>query len=242
MHPAIKLISLITVAVFLTQGNTVTLLITGALLLPFYIVIPSLWQSAFSMISRLKLFFLSIILVYLFLSPATWSELLDMNILLQVATPGLFRISVLIVIIFSVNLYLKTTSKEDILASLIWLFKPLNYFNITIDRFALRAVMTLEYIEHLNHKLTQYKQRKLQEKKRQKKLKDNTATTLRQKLQMTKHVFLNLVSQSAIILQDVLNEAENTSGKQYTIDCLQAPSFIQFIIPVLLFAFLFITI
>ncbi len=144
----------------------------------------------------------------------------------------------LIVIIFAVNLYLKTTSKEDILASLIWLFKPLNYLNITIDRFALRAVMTLEYIEQLNHKLTQYKQRKLQ----QKKLEENAGTSLRQKLRMTKQVFLNLVSQSAIILQDVLNEAENTSGKQYTIDCLQAPSFIQFIIPVQLFTFLFITI
>ncbi len=238
MHPVIKLISLITVAVFLTQGNPVTLLITGALMLPFYFVIPSLWQSAFSMISRLKLFFISIILVYLFLSPATWSELSDMNILLQVSAPGLFRIAVLIIIIFAVNLYLKTTTKEDILASLIWLFKPLNYLNITIDRFALRAVMTLDYIEQLNHKLTQYKQRKLQ----QKKLEENAGTSLRQKLRVTKQVFLNLVSQSAIILQDVLNEAENTSGKQYTIDCLQAPSFIQFIIPVLLFTFLFITI
>ncbi len=238
MHPVIKLISLITVAVFLTQGNPVTLLITGALMLPFYFVIPSLWQSAFSMISRLKLFFISIILVYLFLSPATWSELSDMNILLQVSAPGLFRIAVLIIIIFAVNLYLKTTTKEDILASLIWLFKPLNYLNITIDRFALRAVMTLDYIEQLNHKLTQYKQRKLQ----QKRLEENAGTSLRQKLRVTKQVFLNLVSQSAIILQDVLNEAENTSGKQYTIDCLQAPSFIQFIIPVLLFTFLFITI
>ncbi len=238
MHPVIKLISLITVAVFLTQGNPVTLLITGALMLSFYFVIPSLWQSAFSMISRLKLFFISIILVYLFLSPATWSELSDMNILLQVSAPGLFRIAVLIIIIFAVNLYLKTTTKEDILASLIWLFKPLNYLNITIDRFALRAVMTLDYIEQLNHKLTQYKQRKLQ----QKRLEENAGTSLRQKLRVTKQVFLNLVSQSAIILQDVLNEAENTSGKQYTIDCLQAPSFIQFIIPVLLFTFLFITI
>ena len=238
MHPVIKLISLITVAVFLTQGNPVTLLITGALMLPFYLVIPSLWQSAFSMISRLKIFFLSIILVYLFLSPATWSELSDINILLQVSAPGLFRIAVLIVIIFAVNLYLKTTSKEDILASLIWLFKPLNYLNITIDRFALRVVMTLEYIEHLNHKLTQYKKRKLQ----QKKLKVNAETSLKQKLRMTKQVFLNLVSQSAIILQDVLNEAENTSGKQYTIDCLLAPSFTQFIIPVILFSCLFITI
>ncbi len=207
-------------------------------MLPFYFMIPSLWQPAFTMISRLKLFFFSIVLVYLFLSPATWNELSDMNTLLQVSAPGLFRISVLIVIIFAVNLYLKTTSKEDILASLIWLFKPLNYLNITIDRFALRAVMTLEYIEQLNHKLTQYKKRKLQ----QKKLEENAGTPLRQKVRMTKQVFLNLVSQSAIILQDVLTEAENTSGKQYIIDCLQAPSFTQFIIPVLLFAFLFITI
>ncbi len=95
MHPVIKFISLITIAVFLTQGNPVTLSITGALMLPFYFVIPSLWQSAFSMISRLKLFFLSIILVYLFLSPATWSELSDMNVLLQISAPGLFRIAVL---------------------------------------------------------------------------------------------------------------------------------------------------
>ncbi len=206
-------------------------------MLPFYLFKPALWNSAFSMITRLKPFFISILFVYLFLSPVSLSDMSNLNILLQVCVPGLFRISVLISIIFAVNLYLKTTDKEEILASLIWLFKPLNYFNINIDRMALRAVMTLEYIEYLNHKLTKYKRHKLKEKQQRKQVKES----YRQILHNKQAAFFKLVSQSAIILHDVLTEAESTAGKQYTIDCLQAPVLIQFMIPAIISLLLFLS-
>lgn len=215
-----------------------TLLITGALMLPFYMLNPAFWHSAFSMLYRLKFFFISIVLVYVFLSPVSFSEMSDIKILLDVLLPGLFRIAVLITIIFAVNFYLKTTTKEQILASLLWCFKFLHYFKINIDRVALRAVMTLEYIEYLNNKLTKYQHKQQQERQKAKQLK----TSYKQMYQSRKTAFFNLVSQSGIILQEVLHEAEQTSDKHYNIDCLQRPVLMQFMIPVVVSILLYLTV
>ncbi len=152
MHPAIKILSLIIVSIFLTQGSWLNLIISGALLLPFYLYQSSLWHSALKMLFKLKWFFISILLIYYFYTPdIQQSDQLSyqfydpsvINDFLEKMNPGFFRISVLICILFSVNLLIRTTSKEDILSALVWLFSPLKYLNINFDRFLLRSVLTL---------------------------------------------------------------------------------------------------
>ncbi len=205
-------------------------------MLPFYLQNKLLWQPAITMLLRLKLFFVSILLVYVFFSPIPIAAMLSARLLAESLVPGLFRISVLILIIFAVNLYLKSTSKEQILSSLSWLFYPLNYLKININRLALRAVMTLEYIEYLNQKLAEY-----QQQKKQRDTSSDSPFSFRQYYQSKKRAFFHLTRQSGIILHEILTEAENTSGKEYTIDYLPAPGLTQFFIPIGLCLLLFLT-
>ena len=60
-------------------------------------------------------------------------------------------------------------------------------------------------------------------------------------LKQKKQSFFHLVEHSGIILREILNEAENTSGKSYTINCLAAPAAKQFILPAVLSLLLYIT-
>ena len=64
---------------------------------------------------------------------------------------------------------------------------------------------------------------------------------LREKFSQKKAAFFHIIEQSGIILLEILNEAEMTSGKIVTIDCLEAPLPIQLMIPFLLGLLLFLT-
>lgn len=228
MHPVIKIISLIIATVFLTQGGWATLALSTIVLIPFYLIDVHLWSSAIKMLLRLKWFFLSIFLIYYYYTPELRSSHSFFNIISERFIPGLFRISVLIIIIFSVNLFIKKTSKEDILSALLWLSSPLNVFHINIDRISLRAVLTLEYIEDLSARLSIYK----------KTVSPQSSLCSRYAiinfLNQKKQSFFHLVKLSGIILHEILDEADNTSGKLYTINCLQAPAAKQFIFPLVL--------
>ncbi len=224
MHPVIKIVNLVIVSIFLTQGSGFTLLLTGALLLPFYIRQLDLWHPAVKMLFRLKWFFISILLIYYLYTPdAALTTQTTIRQISERALPGLFRIAVLVFILFSVNLFIRTTSKEEILSALLWLFSPLKLLAINTQQIALRAVLTLEYIEVLSRQLIRYKEKKnLQNHKE--------SNFFRQK----KIAFLQLIEHSGIILYDILEQAESTSGQSYTIDCLEPPDFIQFLFPLML--------
>jgi len=235
MHPAIKIVSLIIVTIFITQGGWITLLLTALLLLPFYILNLHLWTSAIKMLFRLKWFFLSILIIYYYYTPELQASPSLFNILNERFVPGFFRISVLVIILFSVNLFIKMTTKEEILSALLWLFSPLHFLSIDVERISLRAVLTLEYIEDLSGRLSKYKQNNVHTKV------SYSNYPLINYFKQKKQSFFNLVELSGIILHQILDEADNTSGKSYTVNCLEAPDVKQFILPVVLCLLLYIS-
>ena len=210
-------------------------------MLPFYFINVNLWQHALTMLLRLKWFFLSILVVYLFLSPAEFDPF-SINYLSVSLLPALFRISVLVLILLAVNIFIKTTSKEEILSSLVWLFFPLKRLNINVDRFALRAVLTLEYIDVLNYRMSQYKKEKLNNTDNNKddnKILSNYSIFAR--YQQKKRMFFHLIRHSGIILREILLEADTSSGKIYHIDTMQSPLFLHLFIPAAIALLLFLT-
>ena len=244
MHPAVKIVSLVIISIFLTQGGWSTLLLAGALLLPFYVVQHDLWHSAITMLLRLKWFFISILLIYYFYTPDIPQT--TQTIISQFSArinPGLFRIAVLIIILFSVNLLIKTTSKEEILSALLWLLTPLKYLKINTERISLRAVLTLEYIEVLSQRLETYKENKSSEVPEEADFRFYVFSKRQfiNNWQKKKRAFLHLIKDSGIILHEILEKAETTSGKSYTIDCLESPPMIQFIFPLMLCLILFLS-
>jgi len=248
MHPAVKIVSLVILSMFSTQGGWFTLLLTGALLLPFYILRPLFLYTALRMLLRLKWFFFSILLIYLVLTPELpiehqsiyFNNLSALNTFLNQALPGLFRIMVLVLIIFAVNLFLRTTSKESILAALLWLFTPLKILTINIERISLRAMLTLDYIEKLTAHLDDYKQKNSIKKDKDIANREilnwsslnGFKQSFKQIISQKKDVFFHLIAHSGIILREILDEAKNTSGKIVTIDCLESPNTMQLMIPV----------
>ncbi|MCK5664527.1 MAG: hypothetical protein KAI17_13640 [Thiotrichaceae bacterium] len=218
MHPVIKMVSLVILSIFSTQGGWDNLFLTIIIIAPFYFFRIEIFYPALQMLFRLKWLFLSIILIYYLLSPET-AHLLS----------ALLRISVLITIIFSVNLYLKTSTIEQILESLLWIFYPLKYMQIDVVRLALRAILTLEYIEVLTLRLEQYQHKLVLKNTAENK--PGLASFLRQR----KERLFNLIKHSGIIFQDILQEISTTKTyKEYSIDCIEAPDVQQLMIPVLL--------
>jgi len=240
MHPAIKIVNLVIISVFLVQGGWYTLVLTGVLLLPFYVLIPDLFTSAFKMLSRLKWLFLSILLVYYFYMPDLEGT---GNSRFYQFLPGLYRIAVLVFIIFTVNLFIKTTTKEEILSALLWLLLPLKIFNIDIERLSLRSVLTLEYIEVLSKQMKDYKVRLSNEKielssleKSSGKSKGNDFIVFFEHL---KYKILHIINHSGIIFREIIQEADKTSGLNYTIECLEPPKIVQYCYPLILLLFYF---
>ena len=124
---------------------------------------------------------------------------------------------------------------QEILSALLWLFSPLRFFHINIDRISLRAVLTLEYIEELSARLSEYKEKNPID------INSGSRYLILDFLKQKKQSFLQLVKLSGIILHEILGEAEHTSGKLYTINCLNAPEAKQFIIPMVLCLSLYIS-
>ena len=226
MHPVIKIVNLVIVSIFLTQGNWFTLLLTGALLLPFYIVRLNLWAPALKMLFRLKWFFISILLIYYFYIPdLQTSNLTSISGISIQMLPGFFRIAVLVIILFSVNLFIKTTSKEEILSALLWLFIPLKIFKIDSERISLRAILTLEYIEVLSQHLNEYKEKKSL----------NITNDLNiPYFTKVKSRFLHLIDYSSNLFYEVLEDAESTSGKSYSFERVEPPLLFQYSCPLIL--------
>jgi|GEM_PF-1958489 len=235
MHPAIRIISLIIVTIFITQGSWLSILLVCLLLLPFYFKQPEYLFSAVKMAVRLKWFFLSILLLYFYYTPELPQEQNSLAQIEQRFIPGLMRISILLTILFAVNLFIKTTSKEQILAALLWLFSPLKLFHIEIDRMALRAILTIEYIEYIAERLKHYQTQSRQKNHQSDNIKDSGY------IEKKRQSIVQLVRHSAIILTEIIAEAENTASKSYSITLLQSPLKKQFVFPLLLCISLYFT-
>ncbi len=235
MHPAIKIVSLVILTIFSTQGSWLTLFISILFLLPFYLRLPDLWPTVIKMLLRLKWFFLSIFILYYYYTPQINSLEAQSLFIVNNFLPGLFRISVLVIILFAVNLFIKTSSKEEILAALVWLFSPLKFFHIDSERISLRAVLSLQYIEDLSLRLSLYKKNRII------KTCPNSENSFINTIKQKKQSLLHLIEHSGIILNDILMEAENTSGKRLTIESLAAPLIKQILFPIVLSLSLYLT-
>ena len=210
-------------------------------MLPFYFIFSNLWSNALKMLSKLKWFFLSILLVYFFFTPG-FSEPFSWQYIYSALIPALFRVSVLIIILFAVNLYIQTSTKEEILSALLWILSPVSRFNINIERISLRAVLTMEYIEELNYRTSQYNALTNKISENDAKQQDqSSASKWSQYISKKKKVLFQLSTHSGIILRDIMIQADTTAGKTYTINILERPMLFEYWLPVLVILLLFLT-
>lgn len=116
------------------------------LILCFYIVFLSIPnKTVFKMLMRLKWLFVSIFVIYLWLTPGTpiWSGMdwpSREGLLLAV-----HRSLVLVLIIVAVDRLLTHTSREQLIQGLYWLLYPFGFLGLDRNRLATRLALTMQF-------------------------------------------------------------------------------------------------
>jgi len=156
MHPLVKIICIIVISIFVGISNWSGILLTAAIILPIYFRHSNYYASAWRMVKRLKWFYFSIFFVYLFFTPKTSLNNSTFGYLEGIDV-GIYRVSVLILIVLSVNLLIRTSTKEDLLSGLYLIFSPFVLIGLNPQTFLARAYLTLDYIQILNSQLGEQK-------------------------------------------------------------------------------------
>lgn len=195
-----------------------TSLMFGAGLLGIYCIavkrLPG--KRAWQMVKRLRWFFLSIAIVYLWFTPGEfvfpvwehWSPTFEG------VWQALQRISVLVLLVLSVNSLLVSLSREELMAALHQLAVPFSGLGLSPERFALRLALTLEIVTAQRQKTSTSSEEK------------NTGrTSVREKIDA---LAMALEKKFIQALDVEMNE------KEIEVPRLATPAFWQWSVPVLL--------
>jgi len=152
MHPVIRILGVLTLLVFLSRADWLGLLPVAVLLLVLYAAsgVAKLRKLA-RMLQRLRYFYLAILLVFGLTTPGT--PVADIPGLAWLTVTGLGagaeRVVGLTLIVAAVHWLLETTTRDELAGGLYWLLQPLAWIGISVERFVLRLVLTLERIEQM---------------------------------------------------------------------------------------------
>lgn len=152
MHPVIRIVTFVVLTAFLARGDLANILVACAALLGLSLRLDGgAWRAAWRLLRRMRWLFLSITVIYLWLTPgvplipgipslAEWLPTVDGLWL------GVLRALSLALMVTAASLLLFVTSRDEILAALHWLMTPLGLLRFPHERFAVRAALSLEAV------------------------------------------------------------------------------------------------
>ncbi len=158
MHPVIKIISFLVVALFLTRADLYGIALTLVVLAFLYIRgIHFNPHSTWRLLRRMRWLFISILVTYLWFTPGVplVPFLEKYSPTAEGAAGGLLRIATLSLIVIQVGLLLHTTSREELVGAIRWLVAPLSVVGLDRDRLALRIVLILDSVDEIQMLLRQ---------------------------------------------------------------------------------------
>jgi len=139
---------LVFVAALAFPAPPVLLLATLLLALLYCCVGRGHLHSAWVMLRRMRWFLFSILFVYCWFTPGTpliqWSLLNAWLPTAEGLSSGLQRVMALVLVIASVNLLLRSLSREQLLAAIYFLVRPLQVIGIKAEVVALRMILVFE--------------------------------------------------------------------------------------------------
>lgn len=160
MHPVIRIFSFIVLSLFLSLGDlyqlSVAVLVLGAL---FLLSGPSALSGAWPMLRRMRWFFLSILLIYTWLTPGqplwgldsgpSWWMPSREGVLM-----GGHRVVALLMIVLALQWLLWATPRTQLVSALYWLATPLSVVGIPRERLVVRIALILTTIERVQIQLS----------------------------------------------------------------------------------------
>lgn len=219
MHAVIKIVNFLVFGAFVVQGSAQVLLAGLLLIMPFYVVNFTAQSrvhlgTAVRMLKRLRWLFLSIFIVYLFLTPG---ELLWQGVLwgptLEGLMQGTARVAVLVLFVAAVNILLVSTEQEAFLSAISWCLQPLSWFGLSHERLAVRIALTLETVS------------KVRDVYRHEPRGDELPDSEGPKLRMIAETAQRLFAQ-------VVHDAENAPIREIVLPEQSRPPLIQWMIPI----------
>jgi hypothetical protein len=155
MHPVIRLIGFMVLGAGLMVGGVKEVAVLALLVAALYLGSRTSPAGAWPLLRRARWLFLSLLILYFWFSPGRAVLPYYGMPTVEGIEDGVFRIAALILLTLAVHLLLQTTGREQLVAALCWLAKPLNIFSGAGDRFAVRAMLTLETVTHARHIFSQ---------------------------------------------------------------------------------------
>lgn len=213
MHPVIRIITFLVLVIFLSRADSVILLaVTLVILFSYLITKPAHIHSVWPMLKRLRWLFLSMFILYLWFTPGT--PVVDIADSGWVPTyeglqTGLLRIAALVLVVLAVNLLIKTTPVDELLAALYWLAGPLQWAGVSREQFAVRMMLVMDIVPNV-HPIVQTR-----------------SSEQAQESRLLTRMSNTIVS----VFKDVLEQADATPERAMTLGDVSSPPLYQWMWP-----------
>jgi hypothetical protein len=149
MHPFVKIACFFFLLLLLQylSPSTIAVLCGLVCLLAAVLNLPHFSQ----LIKRMRWLFVSLLLVYAYATPGEYLAFLPLNVApsFEGLHLGLMQIAKLLIAVASLSALFASASKSQLMAGLWTLLSPLRLVGLNVERFTVRMLLTLHYVEQM---------------------------------------------------------------------------------------------
>jgi energy-coupling factor transport system permease protein len=149
MHPFVKIACFFFLLLLLQylSPSSITVLCGLICLMAAVLNLPHFSQ----LIKRMRWLFLSLLLVYAYATPGEYLAFLPLNVApsYEGLHLGLMQIGKLLIAVASLSALFASASKSQLMAGLWTLLSPLRLVGLNVERFTVRMLLTLHYVEQM---------------------------------------------------------------------------------------------
>ena len=149
MHPFVKIACFFFLLLLLQylSASSIAVLCGLICLLAAVLNLPHFSQ----LIKRMRWLFLSLLLVYAYATPGEYLAFLPLNVApsFEGLHLGLMQIGKLLIAVASLSALFASASKSQLMAGLWTLLSPLRLVGLNVERFTVRMLLTLHYVEQM---------------------------------------------------------------------------------------------
>lgn len=152
MHPVIRILCFLIFSGFVAFGNLSTLLL-ASLIFIVALAKPGLvnFLAYLQQLKRLKWFFLSILLLYIWFTPG--QVIFPAMPILSPSSEGIKlgseRVIALMFIVFGLHVFIKTIAPDRLIEAILWCLQPLKWLGLPHESLAIRISLTLKVLDHV---------------------------------------------------------------------------------------------
>lgn len=214
VHPLIRIICFMVLATSLTQAVPMVLLLVATAFFLFGLVHRHSLLIALQMVRRLRWLLLSIVLIYLWMTPGT--PLFPLELLSAITREGLYtgmlRVASLALIVIAVQMWVLSLPAERLYAALYQLALPFSYLGLSRTRLAVRMMLVLQVLGPVKTLLNEHRQRYV-----------SRDASWRETAELAADVFV-----------DVVKRADQAELHTVSFEVLQPPAVVQWLYPLMI--------